>query len=131
MPVQYAIDVEHHFVRTILSGVVTSHEVADCASKLRNDVEFSPQLSELIIFEGMPDIQVHYLDWQSLADRDPFSNSSKRAFVARSSTALYGAIRVFQTARNDPPNIRVFETTDDALLWLALPQGFAHAEGRD
>jgi len=129
LPAQYLIDPENHVVRTTFSGVVTRRDVADYAARLRDDPAFSPRFFELITFEANPDIQLSYLDWRSLTDRDPFSDGSKRAFVARAGSALYGMIRMFQSARSDPYNIRVFETTDEAILWLSTPLGFAQAEG--
>jgi hypothetical protein len=129
MPVQYVIDVEHHVVLTTLGGVVTRHELADYAARLRDDPAFKPDFVELITFERNPEIRLGYLDWHSLADCDPFSVASKRAFVIRSSGALYGMIRMFQIARNEPSNIQVFETKDKALLWLSSPLSFAQGEG--
>jgi hypothetical protein len=129
MSVQYVIDVEHQLVRTILGGIVTRHEVADYIAKLRDDPGFGPHYFELITFEGNPEIRLGYLDWHSLAECDPFSDASKRALVLHAGSALYGKIRMFQIARNEPSNIRVFETKDEALLWLSRPLSLARGDG--
>jgi len=81
------------------------------------------------MFGEEPDIQLTYLDWQSLANTDPFLRSSKRAFVVQHRSAVLGAIRMHQTARSDAPNIRIFETEDEALSWLSEPERRAQAEG--
>lgn len=130
LPAQYLIDIENGVVRTTFRGALTRCDVADYAARLRDDPAFRPHFFELITFEANPDIQLGYLDWHSLADHDPFFDRSKRAFVTHSGTALYGMIRMFQMARNDPDNIRIFETTEEAMLWLSSPLGFARAEGR-
>ena len=130
LPAEYVIDVDNHIVRTTFSGVVTCREVTDSAARLRDDLVFNPHFSELITFKENPDIQLGYLDWQSLADRDPFSSSSKRAFVVPSDSALYGLVRMRQLAEKNPINLRVFETEEEALSWLSMPSGLAQTEGR-
>ncbi|MGO9088389.1 MAG: hypothetical protein ACLQBK_24550 [Candidatus Sulfotelmatobacter sp.] len=118
MPTQYVIDIDNHIVQTRFSGLVTHHDVADHAARLHDDPAFDPQFSELVTFGEDPDIQLSYLDWQSLADRDPFSTSSMRAFVVQPRCAVYGVVRMCQIARNNPPNICIFETVEEALSWL-------------
>ncbi len=130
MPTQYAIDIDNQIVQTRFSGVVTRHEVADHAAKLRDDTAFDPQFSELVTFGENPEIQLDYLDWQSLANRDPFSSGSKRAFVVQPRSAVYGVIRMCQIARRDAVNIRIFETADEALSWLSAPARLARAQGQ-
>jgi hypothetical protein len=134
MPIQYAMDIDNHIVRTTFSGTVTYHEAADYATRLRGDLAFDPQFSELVTFGENPDIQLNYRDWQSLAKRDPFSSGSKRAFVVQSRSVLYsvlyGVIRMYEIVRNDTANIRIFETADEAMSWLSAPARLVGAEGR-
>jgi len=119
MPTQYVIDIDNRIVQTRFSGLVTHHDVADHAARLHGDPAFDPQFSELVTFGEDPDIQLGYLDWQSLADRDPFSSSSKRAFVVQPRCAAYGVVRMCQIARDNPANICIFETVEEALSWLS------------
>jgi len=130
MPAQYVIDIDNHIVRTTFSGAVTCREVIDHATRLRDDPAFDPQFSELVTLGENPDIQLSYLDWQSVAKRDPFSSNSKRAYVVQSHSVLYGLIRMYQIARNDTVSIRIFETADEALSWLSAAARLARAEGR-
>ena len=81
------------------------------------------------MFGEDPDIQLTYLDWQSLANTDPFLRSSKRAFVVQQRSAVLGAIRMYQTARSDAPNIRIFKAEDEARAWLSEPERRAQGEG--
>jgi len=129
MSTQYVIDIDNHVVRTTFSGRVTCRNIVEYASKLRGDPGFAPHFSELVMFGEDPDIQLSYLDWQSLSTTDPFLRSSKRAFVVQHRSAVLGAIRMHQTARSDAPNIRIFETEDEALSWLSEPERRAQAEG--
>jgi hypothetical protein len=128
MPTQYVVDIDNHIVRTRFSGLVTHHDVADHAARLHGDPAFDPQFSELVTFGENPDIQLGYLDWQSLADRDPFSSSSKRAFVVQPRCAVYGVVRMCQIARNHPANICIFETLEEALSWLSAPASLCSGE---
>lgn len=128
VPAQYLIDTGNHIVRTTFSGVVTCQELVDCATRLRSDPVFYPALSELVTFEGNPDVRLGYLDWLSLAEREPWSLHSKHAFVLPSRGVLFGVVRMCQIARNDTTNIRIFDTEAEALIWLSMPAGIALAE---
>jgi hypothetical protein len=128
MPVQYVIHIHDHIVRTTFRGTVTCREVAEHDSRLRSDPAFDPDFSELVTFRDDPDIQLTYLEWRSLSDVDPFSRSSRRAFVVQSHSAVYGVVRMYQIAKSDAPNIKIFETGDEALSWLSAPKRLA--EGR-
>lgn len=130
MPTQYSIDVDSHIVRTAYSGIVTAREISDYSTRLYVDPVFRSYFSEIVTFEGNTDIRLSYLDWQSLARLDPFSSTSKHAFVVDSRTALRGAIRMYQSARDNTDNIRIFETVDQALAWLSAIAPLARAEGR-
>jgi hypothetical protein len=130
VPTQYVIDTDNRIVRVTFSGVVTCHEVADCVARLRDDPAFSQDFSELVTVGQNPDIRLGYLDWQSLADRDPFSSTSRHAFVVSVRSVVFGVIRMCQIARNDPGNIRIFEKEDEALAWISTPASLAQAEGR-
>ena len=129
MPIKYAMDIDNHIVRTTFSGAVTYHKAADHAARLRGDFAFDPEFSELVTFGENPDIQLNYRDWQSLANRDPFSSGSKRAFVVQSGSVVYGVIRMYEIARNDTANIGIFETEDEALSWLSAPVRLVRTEG--
>jgi hypothetical protein len=130
VPTQFSIELASQIVRTAYSGVVTAREISDYSARLQVDPVFRPHFSELVTFEGNADIRLSYLDWKSLAGLDPFSSTSKHAFVVDSRTALRGAIRMYQSAKDDTDNIRIFEAVDEALAWLSAIAPLARAEGR-
>lgn len=130
MPTQYSIDVHDNIVRTTFTGTITAREVSEYSARLHSDPGFRPRFSELVIFEGNPDVHLSYLDWQSLSGCDPFLSTSKHAYVVHGRNAVYGAIRMCQCARNDTTNIRIFDAVDEALAWLSATVPQARAEGR-
>lgn len=118
MPGHYSIDVKKKIVRTTFRGVVTTRDIADLASSLARDPQFEPNFSELATFKGSCDLQLSFLDFQYLSRLDPFSRTSKRALVASARSALYGILRMFQISRNEVPNIKILENSENALKWL-------------
>lgn len=116
MAVQYRVDPAARLVRTTFTGVVTHRDPTDNAIRLRCDPAFDPGFSELIQFEEGSEINLNFWDFRS--DLDPFSKTSKRALVAGKQRAVYGIARMFQIARNDDANVRIFATTDEAEAWL-------------
>lgn len=118
MPTQYTIDVENGIVRTNFRGVVTHREVADLEAELVRDPLFRADLSELATFATDCELRLTFLDLMALSNLDPFSSTSRRALVIPSRGALYGLGRMFQTARDDNPNIRIVESSKEALAWL-------------
>jgi hypothetical protein len=118
MPVDYAVNAEGHLVRSHFSGVVTFSEVATLAAKLRDDPEFAPDFAELITFAADVDVRLKLGDFTFLLTVDAFSETSKRAFVIPSRGAVYGVIRIYESVRDESPNVRIFATEDEALRWL-------------
>jgi len=125
MPAQYVIDTDNHIVRLTFSGALTYGEIAMHWKRLRADRAFDRGFSELITFAEDIDIQLHFLDLLELLPLDPFSSSSKRAFVVSAQSAAYGIARIYQTIKGDSPYIRTFETTDAALSWLTARAYYA------
>jgi len=119
MPVQYELDIQNHMVRTTLSGLITHREVADHSARLHCDPDFDPGFCELVAFQGNADIQLGLPELQDLLRLDPFSSTSRRAFVIGSRTEVLGFLRAYQNLRGDSPYVRVFQTADEAILWLS------------
>jgi hypothetical protein len=116
--VEYAIDAQNGIVKTYLRGVVTPQEFRDFARSLAKDPAFRPGFHELVTFAEDCDLQLSFMDYQAFSHLDPFSHTSRHALVISSRGALYGVARIFQTARNNDPNVRIVETAEDALRWL-------------
>lgn len=119
MPARYVIDVENRVVWATFHGVITYADAAEMAAALAKDSRFDPDFSELADFEEGTDLQLQFHDFRDLSRMDPFSISAKRAFVARS-RALYGVLRIYQIMREDSPNVRLFDTLDEAVRWLRV-----------
>ena len=117
MPAHYVVDVQNRLVRTTFEGPITYQDVADFSSRLAADPAFAPDFSELSTFEEGSDLQLQLSDFRQLSRVDPFSAHARRAYVVRSRGALYGVTRIYQTFR-DTPNVRIFDTLDEAMAWL-------------
>jgi hypothetical protein len=115
---EYKIDLENGIVRTHFSGTIRSRDVAAMASRLARDPGFKPEFSELVTFAEDCDLHLSFLDFGALMPVDPFSPTSKRALVVPSKGVLYGHVRMFETSRGNPPNIRIVETMHEAVAWL-------------
>lgn len=116
MAVQYEVDPATRLIRTTFTGVVTHKDPTDNAIRMRCDPAFDPSFSELIQFEEGSEINLSFWDFRS--EIDPFSKVSKRALVASTQRAVYGIARMFQIARNEDANVRIFATKDEAEAWL-------------
>ena len=119
MPAQYTIDINHQIVKTIFNGVIKSKDIRDLLAQMAKDSSFRSEFSELTIFEDGCNLQLSFLDFKALQSLDPFSRDSKRAIVVGRSRANYGLARMFQAARNDNANLRIFEDLKEALNWLS------------
>jgi hypothetical protein len=116
--VEYAIDTENGIVKTHFRGVITPRELSDFALGLAKHPGFRPDFHELATFAEDCDPRLSFIDFQALSHLDPFSRTSRRALVIPSRGALYGVARMVQTASNNNPNVRIVDSTEDALRWL-------------
>jgi hypothetical protein len=120
MATQYGIDFVNRIIRTRLTGVITHADYAGHLRKLATDPAFDPTFSELVQF-GEPPLEIHLSFMAFSSGRDPFSTTSNRAIVAPpEQEAVYGIARMFQLAKDERPNIRIFPTTADAEEWLGV-----------
>ena len=118
MPAHYVIDAENRIVLTIFRGVLTLREAAEQSAKLSADPGFDPDFSELVDFNGVSEVQMGYADFRSLLAIDPFSTTSKHAFVVSSPNSVYGTVRMYHTMRGDDALVEIFKTTTEAINWL-------------
>lgn len=118
MPVNYVMDMKNRIVRTTFVGVVTSDEVAEHATLLRNDPAFKSDFSELVNLSAALEIQLGYSEFQHLEFVDPFLHEARRAFVVPRRSQAYGTTRMFQTMRKNHETIQIFDNVESALAWL-------------
>jgi hypothetical protein len=116
--VTYAIDQTKRIVSVKFGIRVSVRDIANYATSLRENPLFDPDFSELVDLREVKELEVGAEQALKLADDiDPFSPGAKRAFVAQSSAPIYAA-RLHMLLRSASENIRIFESIDDAILWL-------------
>ncbi len=81
MPTRYVIDVAERLVSTTFSGIVSLEAVVQHIALLRGDPKFEAGFSEIVDLSDALDVRLGYEDFKHLAEMDPFSKVSKRAFV--------------------------------------------------
>jgi hypothetical protein len=118
MPVRYVIDVNRRLVRTSFTGILTVDDLLTHIAELRADPAFNPQFSEIIDASQVEDVPLGYEELKRLAPMDPFSTSTKRAFVIPTRTVAFGVARMYQLLQNEDPRIRIFQNEEDAARWL-------------
>ena len=120
MPCDYVIDKERGLVLTKAWDVLTTAEALEHQNRLRDDVNFDPNFSQLIDGTRVTKIEAGPGDVQMLAERNIFSPRSRRAFVT-AHTALFGVLRMFQVYREmygAGEQIQVFHDLPSAMEWL-------------
>jgi hypothetical protein len=111
-----------------IQGIVTRREAAEKSDRLRSDPSFDPQFSELIDLNGVSEIQMNYADFRSQQEMNPFSASSKRAFVVTSPNSVFGTARMYQimrsedACRSEDVCVGVFKSVEDAMRWLGTTE---------
>jgi hypothetical protein len=118
MPAHYVIDSANRIVLSIFRGVLTLRDITEQRDRLQNDHAFDPELSELIDFDSVSEVQMDYADFKSLLEVDPFSTKSKRAFVIGSPNSVSGTAQMFQVLRSDDICVKIFKTVSEAAGWL-------------
>ena len=121
MPARHVVHVDERLVYTTVSGVVTFDEVLQQLASLRADPNFSPDFDEIVDMSGASDVRLGYEEFKHLEELDPFSDSSKRAFVIPTNPAVYGVTRMYQLIQNDDPTIKIFRTEQEAREWVKNP----------
>ena len=118
MPTRYVIDVAERLVSTTFSGIVSLEDVVQHIASLRSDPKFEAGFSEIVDLSDALDVRLGYEDFKHLAELDPFSKISKRAFVIPSSNVVFGVTRMYQLLQNDDPRIQIFRDPESARQWL-------------
>jgi len=114
----YTIDVANRFVSVRFAETLTFHNIEVYVSELRADPQFDPDFSEIVDLREVERVEMSAKQAMNLADQiDPFSDSSKRAFVARSK-AQSNAAHVHRILRHEQDNIRVFFSMEEAQHWV-------------
>jgi len=129
MPAFYKIGKERNLVLTTGSGFVTKEEVLTLQDQMRNDPEFDPSFSQVADFAQLTNTDIGMADLRTFAQRDVFSNHSRRAIIVTGDIA-FGFAKIFELYRqlSGASGIRVFRNPDEAFEWI-LEQDTASTPG--
>jgi len=118
-PLVYEIDAAAGLVSAKASGTLTFFAIANYASSLRLDRRFSPGFSEIVDLRSVESVSLSAREAMALADNiDPFSNSSRRAFIVQSQAQI-NAAHLHRILRPQTKTIRVFYSIDEAREWIS------------
>ena len=120
MPLRYWIDKERRLVVLTGSGILTFQEVKEQQDRLLQDPDLNPDFDQLVDLTAVTIYDVTVDEAKTLARRQVYSPTSRRALVARDA-ATYGLARMMQTHRaiaKVQSEARVFYDRKEALEWL-------------
>jgi hypothetical protein len=114
----YALDSSKRLVSVRFAKKLTIHDIEDYAAKLRRDSLFNPDFSEGADLREVREVELDAGQALQLADEvDPFSSTSKRAFVTQGPEQTQAA-RMHLLLRLGNNNVRILETIEAALEWI-------------
>jgi hypothetical protein len=128
MPITTVIDSARKVVFTTCTGTVTIAEVAETCIQLARDPAFDPGYSHLNDLTSISEVHLSATELKDFVAQklDPFSEVSKRAFVA-SEPHVFGMARMYESLINHP-NLTVARTLEEGRQHLDLePQTAAHS----
>ena len=128
MPITTVIDSARKVVFTTCTGTLTLAGVAETCIQLARDPAFDPAYSHLNDLTGISDLHLSAAELKDFVAQklDPFSATSRRAFVA-SEPLVFGMARMYESLINHP-NFTVARTLEEGREHLDLePQTAAHS----
>lgn len=119
MPTFHKIDKERRLVMCSGTGVFNLEEALTYRARLLADRDFDPSYSQLLDFTHITRFDLTGSDLRQLAQDDPFSSDSRRAFLVTSDLG-FGLGRMYEILResNGEHRIRVFRNLEQALDWV-------------
>ena len=118
----YEVEPNEARVRVRFTGKLTVDVIARYATALRNDSGFDSAWSEIVDLRAVEEIEITAEQAIVLADRiDPFSVSSRRAFVVKNDLQRHSA-RMQQILRSPFKTIGIFDTVAEAEVWVKNPE---------
>jgi len=117
----YKIDPENTRVYVRFAGKLAAADIERYANALRKEPSFEPGWSEIVDLRAVEQIDIFPDQSIALADTfDPFSLSSRRAFVVANDQQRHAA-RMQQVLRSPSKTIGIFETLNEAEQWIRTP----------
>jgi hypothetical protein len=120
MPLTYVIDHENKIVLSTGSGVLTTNDVMEHQTKLRDDKDFQPRFSQLLDTSSVTSFAIDTAMIRNFAGAKIFDRKARRAAVATTAIAV-GLLRMLQAYGDiaEAYQVRIFDNRDEALNWLA------------
>jgi len=124
MPVRYTIYKEQRLVMSVGDGRLTFAQVKEHQDRLLRDPDFDPSFNQLADFSTTTVFDLSAEEARQIANRKVFSQTSKRAVVAKQ-PVIFGMARLMQAYHelHSATEINVFSDRDEAAEWLGLPKG--------
>lgn len=116
----HEIDRERRLVLTSGWDKLTGAEILEHRHQLENDPDFSSDFFQLVDLSSVTEVQIDFATMQELANRNLFSDESRRAFVATNPLA-FGMSSMFISLRRvygGVEQMEIFNNRDEALRWL-------------
>jgi hypothetical protein len=125
----YRIDADHGRVYVRFAGKLTLDLIGRYTDELRKNRAFETGWSEIVDLRAVEEMDISAEETIALADQlDPFSLSSRRAFIVRNELQRHRA-RMQQILRSPCKTIGIFETMAEAETWVSSPIAAAAAAG--
>ena len=124
MSVHYTIYREYRLVISVADGHLTFAQVREHQDRLLGDPDFDPSFNQLADFTTTTVFAVSVEEAKRIANRKIFSQTSKRALIAKQ-PVIFGTARLMQAYHelHSTAQINVFSDRDEALKWLGIPEG--------
>lgn len=121
IPPQFRVDLEHECVHVRFAGTLTIAQIQLYSNALRKYPGFCENWSEIVDLRAIEEITISPDETIALADEvDPFSLSSRRAFVVSNELQFHRA-RMQQVLLSPSKSIGIFETLAEAEQWVRTP----------
>ena len=121
VPASYQVDKDQRWVHTMLWGEVSLRHLLAILERGFKDPDVDPIFSEILDLTEVTQLNLSADDIRVLAQKSPFSFSSRRAFVVPDNDAVFGLVRMYEILREfqAETGIQIFRTLDEALCWVA------------
>ncbi len=108
-------------MHTMLWGQVSLADLLVILARGFIDREVDASFSEIVDLTEVTQLNLSGDDIRLVAQKSPFSLSSRRAFVVPDNDAVLGLVRMYETLRElqGETGIQIFRTLDEALCWVA------------
>jgi len=117
---KYRVDPDRRLVSVKFGKRLSESEIAAYAGSLRANPLFDPEFAEIVDLRAVEEFDLHGAHMMNLADRiDPFSHTSKRAFIVRSVEQSHSA-RLYRIVRCAKENFSSFHSVEEAEEWIGV-----------